>query len=367
MPFNGSGSYTPPGADFPAVPNTLIESSKFNAIINDIASGLSTCITKDGQQTVIANIPMGGYRFTGLGAGAANGQSLRYEQLFSTSAVTLLGAMNWVKGADIASAATINLTSATGNGVHVTGTTQIDAVTLGSGMWRLVIFDGILTLTHHATDNNLPGGANITTAAGDRAVYWSDGTTVYCQSYVRATGAPAGAATAGAVTTSGLTMATGRMLGRTTASTGAIEEITVGTGLSLSAGALTCTVTQPSAASQAEQETGSSTSVYVTPGRQQFHASAAKGWAVFNANAGINASYNVTSITDTGTGQAVVNWTTAFSSSNHCDQCTVTSSSNIYGLVESTGSGTTAVACRNTASGSLSDPTAYQVTAYGDQ
>lgn len=42
----------------------------------------------------------------------------------------------------------------------------------------------------------------------------------------------------GAITTSGLTMATARMLGRTTAITGAVEEITVGTGLSLSAGTL---------------------------------------------------------------------------------------------------------------------------------
>lgn len=42
----------------------------------------------------------------------------------------------------------------------------------------------------------------------------------------------------GAITTSGLTMTTARLLGRTTASTGAVEEITVGTGLSLTAGTL---------------------------------------------------------------------------------------------------------------------------------
>lgn len=46
---------------------------------------------------------------------------------------------------------------------------------------------------------------------------------------------------AGAATGSGLTMSTARLLGRTTASSGAIEEITVGTGLSLSAGSLTAT------------------------------------------------------------------------------------------------------------------------------
>jgi len=43
----------------------------------------------------------------------------------------------------------------------------------------------------------------------------------------------------GAYTTSGLTMTTARLLGRTTASSGAAEEITVGTGLLLSAGSLT--------------------------------------------------------------------------------------------------------------------------------
>ena len=45
--------------------------------------------------------------------------------------------------------------------------------------------------------------------------------------------------------TNGLTMSTARLLGRTTAATGDAEEISVGTGLSLSAGSLNCTVTAP--------------------------------------------------------------------------------------------------------------------------
>jgi hypothetical protein len=48
-----------------------------------------------------------------------------------------------------------------------------------------------------------------------------------------------GTAASGAVTGSGLTMATARLLGRTTAGAGAVEEITVGSGLSLTGGALT--------------------------------------------------------------------------------------------------------------------------------
>jgi hypothetical protein len=49
-------------------------------------------------------------------------------------------------------------------------------------------------------------------------------------------------AASGSITTSGLTQATARILGRTTASTGAIEEIQIGSGLSLSAGQLSSTV-----------------------------------------------------------------------------------------------------------------------------
>jgi hypothetical protein len=47
----------------------------------------------------------------------------------------------------------------------------------------------------------------------------------------------------GAITTSSLTMATNKVLGRATASTGAIEEIGIGTGLALSAGNLIATGT----------------------------------------------------------------------------------------------------------------------------
>jgi hypothetical protein len=188
MSFNGSGVAVINSAGQPVSANTLIEASVFNAFTADVATMLSTCVTKDGQSTVTANLPMAGNKFTGLAAGSTAGDSLRYEQLFTTSGVQLLGAMNWVKGADVASDTTINLTTATGNGVHVTGTTTITGVTLGSGIVRLVVFDGALTLTHNATTNNLPGAANITTAAGDRAIYWADGTTVYCMFYMPAAG-----------------------------------------------------------------------------------------------------------------------------------------------------------------------------------
>ena len=50
-----------------------------------------------------------------------------------------------------------------------------------------------------------------------------------------------GAAASGSITASGLTQATASILGRTSASTGAVEEISIGSGLSLSAGQLSAT------------------------------------------------------------------------------------------------------------------------------
>lgn len=77
------------------------------------------------------------------------------------------GIKRFSKGADVASASTLTL-GTDGNYFDVTGTTTITSIgTLGVGTWVKLHFDGELTLTHHATDLILPGGVNITTAAGD--------------------------------------------------------------------------------------------------------------------------------------------------------------------------------------------------------
>lgn len=69
MPFNGSGSASLAGTD--AVANALIESANRNTRDNDIASMLSNTLCKDGQSTPTANIPLGGYKLTGVGAATA--------------------------------------------------------------------------------------------------------------------------------------------------------------------------------------------------------------------------------------------------------------------------------------------------------
>lgn len=67
MPRNGSGSFTPPAADFPAVATTLIESAKFNSVINDISTALTNSISVNGETTVTADLPMNGKNHTNVG------------------------------------------------------------------------------------------------------------------------------------------------------------------------------------------------------------------------------------------------------------------------------------------------------------
>lgn len=79
MSWNGSGVFQINTSGQPVVSGTVISATVFNTLTADIASGLSNCITKDGQQTVTANIPMGGYKFTNLGYGTSSTDSARID------------------------------------------------------------------------------------------------------------------------------------------------------------------------------------------------------------------------------------------------------------------------------------------------
>lgn len=87
------------------------------------------------------------------------------------------------KGADVASATTTNLNTATGNYINITGTTTITGITLAEGKQRLVRFTDALILTNGA-NLVLPNASNITTAADDFALFVGDaGGVVRCVGY----------------------------------------------------------------------------------------------------------------------------------------------------------------------------------------
>ena len=76
-----------------------------------------------------------------------------------------------------------------GDYFDITGTTTISAFTVAANRHFFCQFDGALQLTHNSTDLDLPGEANITTAAGDVAEFFSTGTNdVQCVNYTKADG-----------------------------------------------------------------------------------------------------------------------------------------------------------------------------------
>lgn len=158
-PYNGSGTFTPYTPGNPVIPGTTISSTAFNSTQSDIAAGLTNAVTRDGQSPPTANLPMGGRKHTGLAAGTVAGDSLRWEQLFNQGVEQ-----------DIASAATVDVGALNTTIARITGTITITSFGTNYNGPRFVRFAGILTLTHNATTLILPGAANITTAAGDRAI-----------------------------------------------------------------------------------------------------------------------------------------------------------------------------------------------------
>jgi hypothetical protein len=89
LSYNGSGVFQINTSGQPVVTGTIISSSAFNALTTDLATGLSTAITKDGQTTVTANLPMAGYKLTGIGVATTLGDSLSYGRAATISTLTL--------------------------------------------------------------------------------------------------------------------------------------------------------------------------------------------------------------------------------------------------------------------------------------
>jgi hypothetical protein len=90
MAFNGSGTYNLPAGN-PVVTGTTISSSTTNTTNSDIATALTNCITRDGQSTPSANLPMNAKKLTGLAAGTSAGDSVRYEQVLLLTGGTMTG------------------------------------------------------------------------------------------------------------------------------------------------------------------------------------------------------------------------------------------------------------------------------------
>ena len=227
MSYNGSGTFQINSTGQPVVTGTVISSTAFNALTADLATGLSTAITKDGQTTTTVRIPFaqgvsstlttdatsattgsiitaGGIstqkalwvgttsRLVGaVTADAGVSSTLTTDATSATTgSIITAGGISCQKAAVVGTSLTFNgfaaegtvtaapttdLSTSIANRQSVTGNTTITSFGSGANYYRILRFTGTPLLTYNATSLITPTGANIQAAAGDVATLSSDG------------------------------------------------------------------------------------------------------------------------------------------------------------------------------------------------
>jgi hypothetical protein len=163
MSYNGSGTFQINTSGQPVVAGTVISSTAFNALTADLATGLSTAITKDGQTTTTARIPFAAGINSTLTTDAS---SVGTGSIITGGGVGIAKALYVGTTTNLAGAATLGSTLTYG------GVTLTNAVT-GTGKMVLDTSPTISGITSSGANLSLPiidnikmGYTTTATAAG---------------------------------------------------------------------------------------------------------------------------------------------------------------------------------------------------------
>jgi len=145
--YNGSGTFQINTSGQPVVTGTVISSTAFNALTADLATGLSTAITKDGQTATTARIP--------FAAGISS-------TLVTDSSSTGTGSIITAGGVGIAKALYVGTTANVAGAVTLGGVATFSAQPIFSSLTAstAVATDaskGLVSVTNTGTGNNVLG------------------------------------------------------------------------------------------------------------------------------------------------------------------------------------------------------------------
>jgi len=151
MSYNGSGTFQINTSGQPVVAGTVISSTAFNALTADLATGLSTAITKDGQTTTTARIPFA----AGINSSSAtDSTSTATGSIITSGGVGIAKALYVGTTANVAGAVTLQST------LGVTGVATFSAAPIYSSLTAssAVATDAskaLVSVTNTGTGNNV--------------------------------------------------------------------------------------------------------------------------------------------------------------------------------------------------------------------
>ena len=306
MPKNSSGQYSAPASSWnPGLNGALANTGDWNSLLADISSALTDSLSRNGNGGMNSNLAMGNNRITNLAAGTGTGDAATWQQLFG------VGTM-----ADIASAATVDIGVQNTSFLRVTGTTTITSFGANYRGPRFITFEGAVLLTNSST-LVLPGGANITTAAGDSLIVIPGATAGTADKWV-VTAYQKNIVPGSAVIPDGSITAT--KLADTAAVKLTLDQTIAGVKTFSSSPVVPNATTAAQALAFGQVSTANA-----APVKTALNASgdapiyACRAWVNFNGTGtvAIRGSGNVSSITDRGTGLYTVNFTITMPDANY--------------------------------------------------
>lgn len=165
--FNGSGTFSISGVGLPYTSGTTISSAVANQLNTDLATGLSTCILKDGTQSVTANIPFNNYNINNISSVGIGTTAPTYPLHIKSGATDLF----FVNSSGVANAASFIPTSSTvpTNGMYLSASNTLafatnSTIRLSISSSGNVAATGNITSTGNATASAfIPSGSTAPT------------------------------------------------------------------------------------------------------------------------------------------------------------------------------------------------------------